>query len=235
MKFFLGLLFGFVIAIGIAFAAIKVAFGSIDAVFDDSFDERDGGSAIARNYDDLVGFDRIEVAGVYDLDVEVGPDFSVKLSGSEEEMQRVSARVEDGVLILERDDEHKLKLRRKMGVDANVTLPALSGLSVSGVVDGEISGVNSEAFEIDISGVADVNVSGECGTLTAQVSGVGDLSAQGLKCRAVDVDVSGVGDADVYASEEVDATISGIGDIDIYGSPKSVKKDSGMFASITVK
>ena len=47
-------------------------------------------------------------------------------------------------------------------------------------------------------------------------------------------DVSGVGDASVYASDSVDASVSGVGDIDVYGEPADVKKDGGMFASITV-
>lgn len=238
MKFFLGLLFGLIVAIGIAFAAIKIAFGSLDVVFDKSFDKSDagGGAEISRSYDELRDFDKIEIAGVYQLKVTVGPDFAVSLEGSEREMERVEARVENGKLVLDRREESdKVRIGKNMGVEATVTLPALVAFNASGVVDGEIAGIAAESFEVDISGVGDVELSGECGALDADVSGVGDLDAENLKCKSVDIDVSGVGSASVYGSEAVSATISGMGEISIYGSPKSVEKDEGMFSKIRVK
>ena len=78
------------------------------------------------------------------------------------------------------------------------------------------------------------NLNGECGSFDADVSGVGDLEAKGLQCRVVSVEVSGVGSASVYASDEVDAEVSGMGDIDVYGSPEKVRKESSMFAEVTV-
>lgn len=183
---------------------------------------------------DLKGFDSIEVSGVYELDVRVGPDFSIELSGPAYEMEYVEASVRNGVLHLDQK-EHKNRWRNnRQGVDAVITLPSLVGLDVSGVVEGVIAGVNSGNFEIDISGVGDMEFDGECGTLDAHVSGVGDLDADALECRVVRVRVSGVGDASVYASEEVDARVSGMGDIDVYGSPSKVSKSDSMFAEITV-
>lgn len=189
---------------------------------------------VVRNLD-LTGFERIEIAGVYDLYVEVGPDYAVTLSGPEREMDRVEAEVKNGTLHLDRNEERRrLNWGRRDSLKAKVTLPSLSGLTASGVVDGTVKGVDAERFELDLSGVGDVDLEGECGVLDADVSGVGDLDAESLECRTVKVDVSGVGDATVYASEAVDASVSGVGDIDVYGEPTSVEKDGGMFADITV-
>lgn len=192
---------------------------------------------ITRNLD-LTGFDRIEISGVYEMNVQVGSDYSIELSGPENEMERVEASVKNGVLILDQRDrkrgEKRRRLKNRKGIDAVITLPSLAGLEVSGVVDGEITGIDSDRFDLDISGVGDMEIAGECGTLDADVSGVGDLEAENLQCRSVTVDVSGVGSASVYASEEVDAEVSGMGDIDIYGSPQKVRKDKSMFADITV-
>lgn len=188
---------------------------------------------------DLSGFDAIEVAGVYELDVRVGPEFSVELSGPDYEIERVEASVENGTLSLSQRKKNRRDKRRKWrdnreGVDAVITLPNLVSLDVSGVVEGIISEIDTESFRLEISGVGDIELDGECGTLTADVSGVGDLDADELECRRVDVQVSGVGDASVFASEEVRATVSGMGDIDVYGSPERVEKNNSMFAEITV-
>jgi len=193
---------------------------------------------ITRNLD-LSGFDRVEISGVYELNVAVGSDYSIELFGPEDEMDRVEASVKNGVLVLDQRDRRRGEKRRRWnknreGIDAVITLPSLIGLDVSGVVDGEISGIDSDRFDIDISGVGDVDLDGECGTLDADVSGVGDLDAEGLQCRVVSVEVSGVGSASVYASDEVDAEVSGMGDIDVYGSPEKVRKENSMFADVTV-
>ncbi len=198
----------------------------------------DGDDKITRNLD-LSGFERIEISGVYELDVRVGPGYSIEISGPDDEMNRVEASVKNGVLILDQRDRKRGEKRRgwrdnREGIDAVITLPSLTGLEVSGVVDGKISGIDADRFDIDISGVGDMELDGECGTLDADVSGVGDLDAEALECRVVSVEVSGVGSASVYASEEVEAQVSGMGDIDIYGSPEKVRKESSMFADITV-
>lgn len=184
---------------------------------------------------DLAGFDRIDISGVYELDVTVGDDFAIELSGGEKEMDRVEASVRDGTLYLERKKQKKRWSRgTDNGVHAVISMPSLLSLDISGVVDGEVDGIDSERFELEVSGVGDVELSGECGSFEADVSGVGDLNARDLKCSNVDIEVSGVGSATVYASTSVDAEVSGMGNIDVYGSPQDVRKESGLFAEITV-
>ena len=184
---------------------------------------------------ELSGFERIDIAGVYDVDVRVGPDYSITLTGYAEEMERVEASVRDSVLYLASADG-----KRRWGggdnreIEADITLPSLEGLNVSGVVEGAIEGVDAEQFSIDLSGVGDISLEGECGVLYADVSGVGDLEAEDLQCGSVFVEVSGVGSASVHAREKVSADVSGMGSIDVYGSPGDVSADSGMFADITV-
>jgi hypothetical protein len=185
---------------------------------------------------DLAGFERISVAGVYELDVRVGPEFSIMLSGPAYEMNRVEASVENGALVLNQRKWKKGEKNRnnRDGVEAVITMPSLTGLNISGVVEGHISDVDASRFELNLSGVGDITIDGECGALEAKVSGVGDLDAKSLECRTADINVSGVGDASVFASDEIDARISGMGDIDVYGSPEQVSKSKGMFSDITV-
>jgi Putative auto-transporter adhesin, head GIN domain len=194
---------------------------------------KDAKNIVAKDYD-LVGFDRIDISGVYELDVRIGKDFSIELSGPDDEMARVETTVKDGVLYLDQRKTKRRKHHNRDGVKAKITLPSLVGLEVSGVVEGSVTNIDTEDFVLAISGVGDVELSGECGAFDAKVSGVGDLDAKALECRAVDIAVSGVGDASVFARDEVDARVSGMGDIDIYGGPKSVQKSSSMFADITV-
>jgi putative autotransporter adhesin-like protein len=230
MKFFLGLLIGLFLAIGIAAGGAYLAFGDIT-----DFGDRDKSADITQSYD-LADFDGIDIAGVYELDVTVGPDFSVVLTGSPEEMGRVEARVENGDLVLDQRRPTRGERRwRHQGVTAAVTLPALSKIDVSGIIDGDLSGIDAEEFNADFSGVGSIELSGSCGHLRANVSGIGEFDARELKCKTADVSVSGIGDASVYASDGIDITVSGIGSVNIYGSPSRVDKNSSVFSNISVK
>ncbi len=180
---------------------------------------------------DLRDFDAIEIGGAYKLDVIVGEDFSIELSGPAEEMSRVEATLKNGALVL--GTKRKIRGDNK-GVKAVVTMPALNRLSVSGVADADISGVRAETFKLDLSGVGEVNIAGACEQLYARVSGVGEIDAQSFQCKAVDVKVAGVGEARVYASERVSAEVSGMGGITVYGAPKIVNKRGGFFSEIKV-
>ncbi len=233
MKFFLGLFLGLVFAVAIAAAAFKLAWGGItDIRFDD-----DDGARLTQALP-ISGFDKLSVAGVFDLDVVVGEDFAVEIRGSQKALDRADIRVENGVLVLDIGDT-KLQGRRRVlagGLGAKVSLPALSAIDIAGVVDGEIAGISEEHFSVDFSGVGELDLDGDCGVLDASMSGVGELDASGLKCRDVKVDVSGIGEALVFASERVDASIGGIGKIEVNGSPSTVvKATDSPFARISVR
>lgn len=178
-------------------------------------------------------FTRIEVSGVYEISVKRGPDHDVRLSGRENALARATVRIDNDTLYL----GHKKGrgFRSKRSVEANITLPDLRTVEISGVVDGRVSGVDTDNFRISVSGVGDLNIDGKCNTLYATLSGVGDLDAADLKCHKATIRVSGVGDARVFADEALDAHVSGIGDLTCYGSPKKVKKNKSFFSSISVR
>ena len=185
---------------------------------------------------DLTGFDRIEVGGIYALDIAVGPAFSVELSGSPYMLERSRARVVDGVLEL--DHASNLSCERRDDCDAvraRITLPVLNGLSISGVSEGSrVAGIDAERFAFDIAGVGEVVLSGRCDALDLEVSGVGDIDAEALRCADVDAEIAGVGDVAVYASRSIDAEV-GVGDLTVHGSPQQVVRHAGMLGEITIR
>ncbi len=230
MRLFFGIIVGILLAIGIALAAGYYAFGSLG-----DFSERDKSNDITRTID-ATDFDRIDVAGVFEINVSVGGDYSVEVSGAASQMERLDVTVENGELSLDMD-EFKANKRtwRNMGLTAEISLPSLIAIDVAGVADADVRGVDSDELQIELSGVGELNVAGTCGHLDAQLSGVGDLDARDLECRDVDVDVSGIGEAQVYASDSVDASVNGIGSIVVHGSPQNVDTSSSLLSSISVK
>ena len=230
MRIFVGILIGLVLAVAIAIGAAKYAFGDLGDVAD-----RDKSQDITRTLD-ITGFDAVDIGGVFEADVTVGGDYSVVVSGSEDEMARLEVRVENGVLKIDQNESEIGKRRwRQRGMTASISLPELKSFELAGVGDGEVTGIDAELFRVKVAGVGNLDLSGACGRLDAKISGVGELDAKSLECREVDVDVSGVGSASVFASDAVDASVGGVGSIEIHGSPERVEKRSSFISSISVK
>ncbi|MEP3654716.1 MAG: head GIN domain-containing protein [Litorimonas sp.] len=182
---------------------------------------------------DFTGFDDIRLQGVYDLEIKVGPDYSITVSGPPERMEEADIRVFGDQLILSQEKDRR-RFKKNEGLHAVVTLPALVNIDLQGVGSITATGVDSEDFDIDVEGVGSVEISGKCGRLNASLEGVGSLDASGLKCKDVDVSVEGMGSAEVYASSAVDADIEGMGSIKVDGNPKDVKKSKSFMSSIEI-
>src|SRR5262245_33498020 len=120
----------------VAALAALLAAGPAEAGLADFFFGHDDGKEVSGTVD-LKDFDEIHVAGVYELDVTVGKEFSVTLKGSKDELERVRIEVEDGELML--NQKRSSWFHNTQGVTAVITMPKLSALEVSGVVDATIT------------------------------------------------------------------------------------------------
>ena len=182
---------------------------------------------------DLQDFDAIEVRGVYRLNVTAGEDYKVFTSGAPKEVQGMKVYVKNGVLILDQEKK-KGKMKNRDGVWVEINLPSLGSVDISGVGTGDISGVDSELFDLDVSGVGELNINGTCGTVNASMRGVGEVNAKNLECRQADVALKGVGAVTIFASESVNVSAKGIGSVDVYGKPDEVKKSKGFISGVTI-
>lgn len=211
--------------------ALIAALGLSSAVA--AHDKHDKANDITRTYD-FTGFNALSIGGVYDMDVIVGEDYGITLSGSEKDMRKVTVKKSGKTLILDWKDG-RTKSRNTHGIEATITLPALTRLNVSGVGDFDVEGIKAKDFKVDIEGVGEVTLKGTCDSLTASLEGVGELDAEDLKCEDVDIDLSGIGSASVYANDRLSATASGIGGIDVYGKPDVVQRNGGSLSQVKIK
>lgn len=187
----------------------------------------------SRSYD-LSGFDSISVTGAYELQVEVGGGYSITVSGPEDRLADARLRVENGALVL--DERECRNCTRRGSLVARITLPSLDALDVAGVAgNSRISGIDAQNFSIDVSGVAELNLSGRCGRLSLAVEGVSDIDGQNLRCGDAVADLDGVGEASIYASNSLEADVDGMAELTVFGSPRTVQEHSGGFASVDVR
>ena len=116
----------------------------------------------------------------------------------------------------------KENLRPRDDLKIIISVPNLESIDCSGVNDVIAKGVNSDKFEIDLSGAASIKIAGSAKRLYIDVSGAADLLAKELITEDVRIDVSGAANAEIYASNSCDAEVSGAGYIELYGDAKDV-------------
>ena len=197
---------------------------------------------------DVTGVKRVDLGLACRVTLIQGNKASVTITGDNDALEDVHARLSGDRLEIYNDKHHQ----HKDDVSITITLPDLTELDLSGVVDIttpnlvnydnlklEVSGVadldlklKSNLLKLEASGVLSGDITGETKDLKIEISGVGKLNASEFKSENCDVEVSGVAKASVYAVEKLDASVSGMGRITYVGRPVVNQSSSG-FGSIS--
>ncbi len=181
---------------------------------------------------DLDTFTRIVIKGALDISVVAGEKNQlVEITTESRYLARVETKVDGDTLII----SQKGRRGRDLDVEVEISMVTLNGFVIDGAADAEISGVDSEEFELIVNGAGDIDIEGVCGSAHFEINGAADLDASELKCKAVRIEINGAGDADVFASESIIAFLNGVGDVEVYGNPSIVKPRIRGFGSFEIK
>jgi hypothetical protein len=165
-------------------------------------------------------FTEIDVGGIFDVRVQVGPETSVEIVGDDNIVPLVETTVSGGRLHLETSES----ISPDLDLVVNITTPDLRALRTSGSCDVNVRGLSGDEFELDASGVADITLAGVVQRLDLELSGAGRVDALGLTAQSVKVDMSGAGKADVHAERSLVADVSGAGSVSYAGNPTDVQR-----------
>lgn len=179
-------------------------------------------------------FDRVDVGGNIDVEIEVGPATGVTLTGDDNLLPIVETEVREGTLHLRPREE----VDPRAGMRATITTPSLEAASIGGSGEVRIRGVRADAFDAGVRGSGSMVADGSFGDLTVEVSGSGELALSGsadrvdalvtgsgeidlveVRARTAHVRVTGSGDASIHATDSVDARVSGSGEVRYAGDP----------------
>ena len=203
-------------------------------------EERDPGSSVTRNYQ-LGAFDKIEVAGPYEVKVTTGGAPGASATGGDKLLDETEVFVEGNVL--------KIRPRKKNGfrwswgkrgkAEFTVTTAMLHGAGIAGSggisvdkVDGDFKGevagsgdlrlaaVNGGAVELAIAGSGNIAAAGKSASTKIEIAGSGDVDASGLAAKTADVSIAGSGNVRANASDTADVSIAGSGNVNISGGAK---------------
>ena len=180
-----------------------------------------GSGVAATQVRTLPSFRSVELAGSNNVVIRVGEKQSVVVKGDDNLLDRVTTRVESGSLVIG-NTPGSFETKSPMSVE--VTVPALTALSVTGSGNCWVSGIRTKSFTVSVSGSGVVTAEGSASNLEASVSGSGVAKLSQLVARDVTAVVSGSGDVFVTATHSLDASIPGSGAIVYSGNPQEVTK-----------
>ena len=172
---------------------------------------------------DVAAFTRIENHDSVDVRLRVGAPQHVQVRAGEKVIDDVRTEVRAGTLELTFDHDGF----GGSDVVADVSVPKLTGIEVTGSGDVEGDGVEADTFELVSDGSADIALAGTVGRLAVVLDGSGDADLAHLTAREARVAVSGSGGADVRADERLDVDVDGSGDVHYYGDPAVTQRVDG--------
>ena len=184
------------------------------------------------------GFTAIALGAAGDVDVRVGPAFSVKAIGTPAALDKI---------IVERDGR-SLKLTRRKGmtwpsgdkVRFLVTMPRITGADIGGSGTVTVDRVEGESFDgniggsgrldlrglkvakasFAIGGSGEVAAAGTAQALEVSIGGSGRIRAEPLRADTANLTIAGAGDIRATVLRTADVTIMGSGDVTIGGGAK---------------
>lgn len=202
-----------------------------------------GGPTVSRNYQ-VSGFQQIEVAGPYDVEVRTGANPGVSGSGSEKLLDRTIVEVQgDKLVIRPKQNGGWFNIGWSTHGHANftVTVPQLRGATIAGSGGIKVDHVAGDHFEGNVAGSGGIDVgtidvqslklsiagsggvkagSGKAQVASYDIAGSGDVDAGAIAAQQLKVSIAGSGGVRAHASGTADVSIMGSGDVDVAGGAK---------------
>jgi hypothetical protein len=175
--------------------------------------------------------------GFKDVKLIQGNEGEITVKTDENLQEWIEIKVKKNTLVL--DIKDNVNIRTKKGVYITVPFEEISGVSLVGSGDIHTEDtIKAYAFETElvgsgdidltihatkvkakVTGSGDMTLSGSTDELQIHVTGSGDFDGESLTSNRTDVSCTGSGDAMVVAKTNLNAKVHGSGDIEYKGTP----------------
>jgi hypothetical protein len=203
-----------------------------------------GGPTVQKQYQ-VGNFQKVEVAGPFDVTIRTGSGPTVSASGSEKLIERLVVEVKGDTLEIHPERHHGFFNWGWNSVNGQgsvaITVPALSAATLAGSGGISIDKVEGDRFEGQIAGSGDLKVdsvnvkslklgiagsggahamSGKATNAEYKIAGSGDVDARGVATETIKVSIAGAGDVKAQATGAAKVDIMGSGNVDVAGGAK---------------
>lgn len=180
-------------------------------------------------------FTAVEVGSAFEVNITQSNSFSVKITAGENIFDRIQVTQTGATL--------KIEVTPGLGISngkAEITMPELDTLILSGATRGTVEGFNSSNpfvlalsgasslemtntnvgdAEIEVSGASTLNAEGTANDLVALVSGASNVDLTDFPVNDADINLSGASRATINLDGKLDAELSGASNLEYIGDP----------------
>jgi hypothetical protein len=191
---------------------------------------------VTQEYD-FSDFTAVEAGGAFTVNISQGDEYSVVVTANENVVDYLRVEQNGDTLTLGTD---RLWNFSNVTLEAEITMPELHGVNLSGASEGEITGFSSgDDFSVQLSGASSlrgditsgdadmegsgasrIELTGAGGNLRLDLSGASNADLSDFPVQDADIRASGASDAAVNVSGRLDADASGASSVGYTGDPE---------------
>jgi Putative auto-transporter adhesin, head GIN domain len=188
-----------------------------------------GSGSIGNKAINVSAFTAVETHSDIKAAISYGTSQEVTATGYDNLLNILDFKVENAVLKLNFNSTYNTI--RNGNVIATIKVPILSGVTIHGSKNIEVSGfANGDTFDAKIHGSGSIRVNNSSyKSALLGVNGSGNIEAEGLQTKQSEVNINGSGNAGIFVTERLKASVFGSGNIYYWGNPalEIVRNGSG--------
>lgn len=162
----------------------------------------------------LRDFKRVDLSGLFDVEIEKGDDYAVELDGTQKEKDRYDVYLSGETLVIDFDDDNNVFWKKDLFKDDKVkikiTLPDLEDLKIKGAGKLSFQGFEEDEMEIDILGAVEAEGEISVQNLTIDLTGASTLELKG-RGRFMEATATGASSIKAYNYEVNEAIVEARG------------------------
>ena len=185
-----------------------------------NLEEINGSGNIVEREIDVQDFDKVEVIGEGIIIIEQGDTESLVIETDDNLLEYITASVSNNKLKIEKIVDDGYDLVPTDSIYYHLKIKNIEELSLLGAVKVNCDSLQISRLNLDMSGVADVELSGEVESLDISVDGVGDLKGRDLLSTQCSISGTGTANITISVSKILDISFQGIGSIKYIGDPE---------------
>ena len=212
----------------------------------------EAGPDVSRSFQ-VAGFDKIEVAGPFDVQVTTGAQPGVSVRGPDKIVEHMVVEVENGTLKIHPEKKNGMFGGWNWGSHTGkakvaVNVPMLRAAAIAGSGDMGINRIAADSFRgtiagsgnlklgevqvkelgLEIAGSGNATGKGQAQNVSYEVAGSGNIRAADIASETASVEIAGSGNVDAHARSTAKVDIAGVGNVRITGGAKCTVDKAGV-------
>lgn len=210
-----------------------------------------GSGNVVSQEEAISDFDKVDISHSFSVDITQGEDYSVVIRVDDNLVEYLDVTKQGSILRIRFDPTRSFNIFDAT-MEAEITMPELTGLDLSGNSEARVSGFESSKSltvdlsgnsnlrgdiqtgdaRFDVSGNSSASLSGSAGDVSIDASGSSEVDLADFPGNNGEVRASGASTVTVNVSGRLDADASGSSDIYYLGNPELGRIDTSGSSSV---